>query len=149
MIVIKYEMNEQERIENEKAIELHSQLNKIKESDLIPYAIKRNSDRKEFAKAVRSLFKKLGLKYISVTTPNYSMASSIDIILPKRPQTYNYYKMNLRWEDEETLREKDYALTMNRQASKYINYILNSCFPTKNDRSETMTDYFDFKYMVS
>jgi hypothetical protein len=45
----------------------------------------RDLDRKEQAKIVRQLFKSLGFTGVSVTTPTYSMASSINISLPRQP----------------------------------------------------------------
>lgn len=148
---IKRILTEDEQQETLKAVALHAKLDETfkNKSVLVPYAIARNSGRKEFAKAVRSLFKKLGLKGISVTTPNYSMASTIDIRLPRRKDYLDYNKMCLDWDSERQLRDKDIALTMNYQAEKLVEEIISICFPTKNDRSETITDYYDYKWSVN
>jgi hypothetical protein len=58
----------------------------------------RQESRKARAAAIRSLFKRLGLKGISVTAPNYSMAQSVDITFPVRHCTnevHQDYSKNL------------------------------------------------------
>jgi hypothetical protein len=43
----------------------------------------RKESRKAWAAGIRTLFKQIGLKGISVTAPRYSMAQAIDIRLPR------------------------------------------------------------------
>lgn len=111
----------------------------LKTKKVPTFVVQRNSDRKEFAKIVRGLFKKLGIKKASVTTPNYSMATAIDIDVPV------YY--------EETF-NSDYSRT-DDSAQRYrdlyqgLSKIMDEAFPTKRDRSDSMTDYFDFKFMLT
>jgi len=99
----------------------------------------RHLPRKELAKLVRGLLKTLGVKGVSVTTPNYSMASSIDIRLPRRDDCVGpdgYYD-----EASEGAREN------NRVRAKF-NEILARAFPQHDDRSDAQSDHFDFKFSI-
>lgn len=113
---------------------------KATKGSLPTYAIPRNIERKVFAKTVREMFKKLGIKGASVTTPDYSMASSIDIAIPV------YY---IDVYDSVTLdRLTSDAGDKSTKLHEQIKMIMANAFPTMDDKSDTMTDYFDFKYML-
>jgi hypothetical protein len=96
----------------------------------------RNETRKERAKAVRDLFKRLGLQGISVTAPNYSMAQSIDIRLP----------------DYDCLREDRYSpcypqcanCELAGEAKRRLNRLILAAFPNLDDRSDSQSDHFDY-----
>src|ERR1700692_4286223 len=47
-------------------------------------ATERSMPRKEQARLARQLFKKLGIKGVSFTTPQHSMASMVDVSVPRR-----------------------------------------------------------------
>jgi hypothetical protein len=86
----------------------------------------RRMSRKERAAAARKLFRSLGLKGLSVTAPNYSMASSVHVALP---------------DGDRGDREGRMALT---SARRKVEALLLVAFPGTEDRSDIMTDYFDF-----
>lgn len=96
----------------------------------------RHIPRKEQAAKARALFKQLGIKGISVTTPNYSMASVCDVRIPKQdhPESTDWTR-------------HDYATCELCQghatARRKVEAILSKAFPKHDDRSDSMTDYFD------
>lgn len=110
----------------------------------------RRKSRKEWAQAVRSLLKEVGIKGVSVTAPNYSMASSIDIILPR----YDYERHQCYITKNDPTIEYRTAVAMCKQcqrkqaASKRLNEIILLAFPDLNDRSEYQSDYFDFCFTI-
>jgi hypothetical protein len=101
----------------------------------------RSIPRKDQAKLARELFKKLGIKGISVTTPNYSMAQSVDVRLPKRCD-YDFDNCGF-------VVEGDAARKANSDAEKRVDAILLAAFPNHDNRSETQTDYFDYCWSVN
>lgn len=74
--------------------------------------------RKDQAAATRKLFRRLGITGLSVTAPNYSMASTVHI--GTRDGSYIHHETRAK-----------------------LLAILNVAFPNHDDRSESMTDYFD------
>jgi hypothetical protein len=110
----------------------------ILRADLPPV---RNPDlRKErrtvWAKAIRRLLADLGIKGVSITTPHYSMAHSIDIKLP--PGTPHD-----RGAADHEYRDCPMCQERNR-AQDRITQIILAAFPDLDDRSDSMTDYYDF-----
>jgi len=86
----------------------------------------RHIPRKLQATRARALFKQLGLKGISVTVPRYSMASSVYVQLPRENET---------WPERIAAMHK-------------LGQILDRAFPSHDDRSDVMTDYFDFCWCI-
>lgn len=86
----------------------------------------------EFAIPLRKVLKAHGIssRMVSVTCPNYSMVQSIDIRFPRAK--------GMSKEDLEKLYE----------AQQAIRLIINKAFPANHDRSDVMTDYFDYTYTV-
>ena len=99
-------------------------------------ATDRHMPRIEQAKAARQLFKQLGIKMMSVTTPKYSMASVVEIRLVKRT---DYTR--------DAMGDIDYfndpAVQANHAVSAKIGAILARAFPKHDDRSDSQSDYFD------
>ena len=113
--------------------------------DVQPFLLPRSTPRKMQAVAARSLFKQLGLKDISVTTPTWSMASSVIVRLPRMPWTQ---EIQDEWTDafqgghqEGTtlgqLRSRGHRIDQKLQA------ILDKAFPQHVDRSNPIEDRFD------
>ena len=96
----------------------------------------RNLPRKERSKHIRRLFKTLGLRGFSVTTPNYSMACHTEIDMP-----------DVEWAeyDPETLNP---VLNAYSECIRRVEAIVVKAFPDLVDRSDTMTDYFDYAFTV-
>jgi membrane protease subunit (stomatin/prohibitin family) len=121
---------------NEIAKKLHTALAAIDITTIEIASNDRHIPRKEQAKLARELFKKLGLKGISVTTPNYSMAQSVDVSIPSR----NDYKMIGQYDIDPECE----ACKANHEARERIEAILLAAFPNHDNRSDSQTDYFDY-----
>lgn len=106
----------------------------------------RQASRKEWAQAVRKLFKELGLTGISVTTPSYSMAQSIKISLPSVEGNNSDEHVKFHdslWREGRT--GMDCPKCHERwQARQHLENIILSAFPDLDNRSNTQTDYFDY-----
>jgi hypothetical protein len=106
--------------------------------------------RKEQATMARKLFKQLGLKGISVTTPNYSMAHVVDIRMPRLPAELHD---RTRWPHThgDCCRDPNGHSEATRcpqcaaeaKANGAIEEILSRAFPRHDDRSDIQTDHFD------
>lgn len=106
----------------------------------------RQASRKEWAQAVRKLFKELGLTGISVTTPSYSMASSIQISLPSVENSNSDEHVKLH---DDLWREgrpgTDCPKCKERQqAREHLENVILTAFPDLDNRSDITTDYFDY-----
>lgn len=126
-----------------KAIQLRAQLAAVRLSDVpVVCAERSGTTRKEIAKLTRQLFSKLGLRGISVTAPNYSMAQSIDITLPgRRDFVTDQWGGVVDWAN-------DPAAMANREAEAKVHAIMARAFPNHDNRSDSQTDYFDYKYSI-
>jgi hypothetical protein len=112
----------------------------------------RHLTRKEWAEAIRSLFKSMGIKNISVTTPSYSMAQAVDIHLPDFWEWEGEHKH--RHEEIDTQERNNpvwngYGTSCNFcrrewEAKQKIKSIVLAAFPDLDDRSDTQSDYFDY-----
>lgn len=139
---------------HEVAESLHDALNLVSETSIPIVCRDRHIPRKDQAKLARALFKRLGLNGISVTTPNYSMAQSVHVELPK----LEIHVANM-WphggdhvhEPGCSIRDEDRCPTCrnNFSAMKKIELILAKAFPEHDDRSDTQSDYFDYCWSIS
>lgn len=123
------------------AVALHAKLATVDISEVTVMSLDRSIRRKEQAALARQLLKQLGIKGVSVTAPNYSMAQSVDVSLPKRDD-YVFDKCGF-------VVEGDAARLANNDADSRVRSLLLAAFPRHDDRSETQSDYFDFKWSVS
>jgi len=121
---------------------LHAKVGGIDLSSVSVMSKDRHIPLKEQAAKTRELFKTLGLKGISVTTPNYSMASSVEVELPKRSD-FTVFK-----DGGFVDRPNDPACLANTAAEKKVEAILAKAFPNHDDRSDIQTDYFDYCWSV-
>lgn len=106
----------------------------------------RHIDRKEQAVLTRKLFKQLGIKGVSVTTPRYSMASTVEVRVPAEPfpgwvgfeqwQHHSYGDMP----DDVPAKA---AARRQQVAAEKVEAILAKAFPRHDDRSDYQTDYSD------
>lgn len=99
----------------------------------------RDNTRKDWAKAVRVLYKTLGVKGVSVTAPNYSMASSIHIQI----SVDDGHEHTGGVEYTNCLICKRYG-----KAKAKLEALVLAAYPDLDDRSDSMTDYFNFCLMV-
>lgn len=130
-----------EVVEHQKALALHAALGKVSLLAVPVTEMPRSAPRKDQAKAARSVFKALGLPHISVTSPNYSMAQSVDVQFPRRQDVplneYGTYIM-----------DSPEAKT-NQAAREKVEQILHRAFPHHGDRSDHQSDYFDYKWSIA
>jgi len=99
----------------------------------------RSKGRKEWADAVRALFKDLGIPHVSVTRPSYSMACSIDIRLPSTSHGYH---------GSAEYRECPRCVRR-RRGEERVERLILAAYPDLNNRSDPMVDHFDYCLMVS
>lgn len=110
--------------------------------------------RKEQAKLARELFKRLGIKGVSVTAPNYSMAQSVDVKVPTfllEPNDFIFEGINhenLCFSDMPDRVPAKMKHLANWNAKNRIEEILLKAFPNHNDRSDLQSDYFDYKWSI-
>lgn len=135
--------------EHEKAEALQSALEKVQEGKIPVMSRERHIPRKQQAALARELFKRLGLRGVSVTTPNYSMAHSVDVSYPKL-QIHCHDMWPHNWEvSDRTEETRCPTCKENWKMHEKIAEILARAFPNHDDRSDSMTDYFDFKWSIS
>lgn len=120
---------------------LHEALDMVNLATVPVVSTDRHITRKEQAAAARKLFRSLGLKGISITAPNYSMAHSVDVSPLKRDDyVFDSFGMVI---------EGDEARAANSAASRKIEAILAAAFPNHDDRSDSQSDHFDFCWSIS
>ena len=123
------------------AMSLHARLAEIDLAAVPVVCTDRHIPRKEQAALARKLFKSLGLRGISVTAPRYSMASSVDVSMPKRE---DYTRDDHGQIDFAT----DPAAQANGEARHKVSAILDTAFPNHVDRSDGQSDHFDYRWSI-
>ena len=115
----------------------------------------RAQGRKAWASEVRHLLKELKITGISVTAPNYSMASSITIRLPRNEWEGKHKATHDEIEVHE--RGKDCWLGFGtycpfckreRQVKDRLETIILAAYPDLADRSDLQSDYFDSCFTI-
>jgi hypothetical protein len=114
------------------------------------FLLDRSAPRKVRAAAARALFKQMGLKGISVTAPNYSMAQAVHIHLPNTEvprELYAEWDLACRTDTGADtaygqIRRREYA------AEQKLEAILAKAFPNHLDRSDIHCDHFDYCWSV-
>lgn len=130
-----------EFLEHQKALTLHAALTSVSLLAVPVTNMDRSIPRKDQAKAARLLFKKLSLPHISVTTPNYSMAQSVDVQFPRR--------RDVPLDEHGTYICASPEGQANQQARERVEAILARAFPNHGDRSEHQSDHFDYKWSIA
>ncbi len=128
-------------IEHQKALALHAALASVSLLAVPVLGLSRSTPRKEQAKAARQLFKQLGLPHISVTTPNYSMAQSVDVQFPRR--------MDVPLNEHGTYVMESPEQQANNAAREKLEQVIHRAFPNHGDRSDHQSDYFDYKWSIA
>lgn len=112
----------------------------------------RSATRKERAAKVRELFRSMGLKGISVTAPNYSMAQSIDIRFKVSDSPWHdspHERKHRQIDEEDRVNWNGYGTQCpwcheEWEAHKKLETIILTAFPDLDNRSDSQTDYFDY-----
>ena len=117
-----------------------------------PFLLARHAPRKAQAEAVRALFKRHGLKQISVTVPTYSMAQGVNVRIPHAefsPEEHAEWRTAYdRDEDTNTTTTLGRTRTREHEAAKKVKALLSLAFPNHDDRSDLQSDYFNYCWMV-
>ena len=111
----------------------------------------RQETRKVWAAEVRKLLKALEIKGVSVTAPNYSMAQSIDIRLPDKPIENAQEHIDLHdqlWREGRPGIDCP-ACRAHQEAKKKLEVLILAAFPDLDNRSEYVSDYFDYCLSIS
>jgi hypothetical protein len=125
-----------------RALALHKRLAQIDVTEIPVITMDRHIPRKQQALLARELFRRLGLKGISVTAPNYSMAQTVNVD-PARRRDYVL-------DDHGMIKDHvtDSAAQANEAARTRLGAILLAAFPQHDNRSDSMTDHFDSKWSI-
>jgi hypothetical protein len=108
----------------------------------------RQNSRKQIASDIRALLARLKLKGISVTSPNYSMAQSVRISLPTVPNDYS------GCDNRENDFREHYVYNcrhchLKERARRRLEAIILAAYPALDNRSDSVTDHFDYRLSVS
>lgn len=123
-------------------VSVHAAIDAVDLSAVPVVCTDRGIRRKEQAALARKLFKQLGITGLSVTAPNYSMAHSVEVKIPKRD---DYMMLSL---DGGIDFLNDPTALANRRISEKVEAILGRAFPCHDDRSDSQSDYFDYKWSI-
>ncbi len=137
--------------DNANAVALYPVLLAVNACDVPLMSTDRHMPRKEQAAMARELFKHLGLRGISVKTPNYSMASTVDVQLPKlsrHDETAWPHHHGDCCTSGHTEASQCRTCRIQNQAKAKVAEILNAAFPKHDDRSDSQSDYFDFCWSI-
>lgn len=136
------------------AQETFTQLAAVNEGRIPVVCRDRGIARKEQAALARKLFKSLGVKGLSITTPNYSMAQSVDVTVPRIETTAEDFRFGGVDYQNETYADMPEGVPAKQKhlahwkAIEKVQEILARAFPQHDDRSESISDYFDFCWSV-
>ena len=132
--------------EHHQAIELHRRLTDIDPATAPVLSTDRCLPRKEQAKLARQLFKRYRLRVKSVRTPRHSMAQSVDITVPKTD--YERHDHNARPHAYPPPPDACPLCEQGRDTRERLEKLLDAAFPAHVDKSDTMTDYFNYCWMI-
>lgn len=112
----------------------------------------RKEHRKEWAKQVRKLLKSLNIKGVSVTTPNYSMASTIQIRVEYGPEFSKDHQPvheagEIRERRNTTYRGSVHFCpycSVRKDVHDKLEQIILAAFPDLDDRSDSISDYYNY-----
>jgi len=106
----------------------------------------RRQPRTEWAKAVRAYLKANKISGVKVTTPNCSQAHSIEIRLPRTEDICDHWTRGLGMYDCPNCAAE---ASKRHQACQHLEWVLNGTFPEMQDRSDALTDYYDFCWSIA
>ncbi len=130
-----------EFIEHQKALAFQAALGSVSLLAVPVLGLQRSIPRKEQAKAARQLFKQLGIPHVSVTTPVYSMAQSVDVQFPRR--------RDVPLNEHGTYVMESPEAKLNQAAREKVEAILKRAFPNHGDKSDHQSDYFNYCWSIA
>ncbi len=128
------------------------QLKSIDPAELAPYPNQvRHESLKIIAGAIRTLFRHLGIPGLSVTAPRYSMAQAVQV-----SAEFDLEHDYTRWphqhgecckegHTEETRCPSCAKLAL---AQEKLTKIILTVYPDLDDRSDSQSDYFDYRFSI-
>ncbi len=124
------------------------QLAAVNMADVPNLGLDRHIPRKDQAKAARELFKRLGIKGVSFTTPMYSMASSVDVRVPD--DDTDPHELDKQPHDYRAETHDPRCAACDRRSARRakVEAILDAAFPNHRDRSDLQSDYHDSRWSV-
>jgi hypothetical protein len=127
----------------------------VRLADIPVCRLDRCAPRTEQARQARELFRRIGVRGVSVTAPRYSQAHSVDVRLP-RPGDDEHNRT--RWPHahsdccgQQTGHTDDTRCPACAQVDamrRKVEAILYAAFPNHRDRSEYESDHFDFCWSI-
>lgn len=128
---------------SDKTLTGHAQIEAVDLATVPAVCTDRRIPRKQQAALARKLLRSLGVAGISVTTPTYSMAQSVEVCVPRRGDyTVRHPDGGVDW-------QHDPAARANNAAVAKVEAILAKAFPNHDNRSDGMTDHFDYKWSMT
>lgn len=112
----------------------------------------RHEPRKVQAAAARKLFRELGIRGISVTAPNYSMAQSVDVRIPKPADSEHHgdkWPHGNSFELSRSEATRCPACARRSRIRDKVEGILARAFPNHDNRSDSQSDHFDFCWSIN
>ena len=147
-------MNWEAHLTDKSFMDFLQAVDRVNVEGIAPSQLSRCTPRKEQAKAARELFKVLGIKGISVTAPNYSMAQSVHVRIPSptiEDSAFCFAGVDYRhatWSDMPSDVPAKIIHKQHNEVIKKIGVILAVAFPNHDDRSDSQTDYFDYCWSI-
>ncbi len=102
----------------------------------------RHERRKLIASLIRDLLKAYRIKGVSITAPKYSMVRSVEIRLPEARREH--------YSDRGGIHDRlDCPTCLERnEASNRLEAIILAAYPDLRDRSDSLTDHFDYRISI-
>lgn len=120
--------------------------------EYIPVVSTERLYQKEFAQAVRTLLRSMGItsRQVSVKSATGSMCYWINVEVPHIDRGFTYNDvMRMSESDRDAFLARGKELDNHRyEACRHLDKVIARAFPGCLDRSDPMTDYFDFMYTV-
>lgn len=112
----------------------------------------RKEARKEWAKQIRNLLKELRIVNVSVTTPSYSMASSVNIAVNYEKEWETAHEPVHKAGEAEERKSPIYRGSIHfcpyckarKEVHDKLENVILAAFPDLNNRSDSQSDYFDY-----
>lgn len=130
---------------------LYNAIEAVDLSAVASTGLDRHELRKVQAAAARQVFKGLGIRGISVTAPNYSMAQSVDVRIPEPADSEHHgdkWPHGNSFELSRSEATRCPACSRRSRIRDKVEAILAKAFPNHDNRSDSQSDHFDFCWSV-
>lgn len=131
-------------VEHAKAVRVLAALKEVNELRIPVVCRDRFIPRKEQARLARELFKKLGIKGVGVRVSTGAKCITVHVRVPQ--MIHAACPPGEKWSQHDT--KACEACIYRRYALDKLAEILGRAFPQHDDRSDSQSDYFDFKWFI-